>query len=211
VWNNNTRLALFRSAFFIFQLQKNGAPMSLIKNFKKFIIDKKDDLVDLTGLEVRAESIPSPCDENETILDIAGYKQNKSYSCGFVAGLMVLHTFYPRKSINSFYYRINPDPVYGTQTNCLISALRKSGISVSVVKGNVFNFNKVARWIEEGKPIITTVDGDSHWVVIFGVGYKPNRIFIAGYGLFQKQEFTWSEFRHKIRGGLGDSLICSGK
>jgi ABC-type bacteriocin/lantibiotic exporter with double-glycine peptidase domain len=182
--------------------------MSILQEALKIVVELKDNIVDFTGYEVRKESIPKPRDENEILIPIAGYRQNKSYTCGFTSGLMILHTFNPQSSIDTFYKRVKSDKS-GTSTNRLVSALRESGIRIRVVRGGSITFQQIAGWIKQGRPIITTVKNDTHWVVIFGVGYKPQRIFIAGNGLLlKKQKHTWTEFRYKLQGGVSDSLVC---
>jgi len=154
--------------------------------------------------------------EDAVTLDMPGYRQLQVYTCGFVAGLMVLHHFDPDYPVNAFYDKVRPDPEYGTETRTLILALRACGIGVSHRRD--LGFNGMSRAIRRGRPVIVTIDKGRHlhWVVIYGVGHAPKRVYVAGNGLpvpvlsqFSRRQYKWSEFR-----GLwvprGEGLICWG-
>ena len=79
-------------------------------------------------------------------------------------------------------------------------------------------FKDIAEAIENGFPVIVgerTDDPESgHWVVIYGVGRKPNRVFTCGQpnmvALSGKECFLWAEWReYWDEYGLG--LVCWGK
>ena len=83
----------------------------------------------------------------------------------------------------------------GVSTTGLINALRQSGIGVRLVAD--INFDKFANAISQGFPVITLIRTDEadieHWVVIYGVGENPKRIFVAG---------------NALRGQEGHALEC---
>ena len=74
---------------------------------------------DATGIALVGDSLTHARDEDETTLDVPGYRQTHTYTCGFVAGLMVLHTFKPGSSIDRFFKRVDPDEEMGTSTTRL--------------------------------------------------------------------------------------------
>jgi ABC-type bacteriocin/lantibiotic exporter with double-glycine peptidase domain len=172
-----------------------------------------DTVIDAIGFQVRRERLPNPRDDNETLLEVVGYKQNQDYTCGYAAGLMVLHTFYPKKCKHQFLERVRPHKDSGVSTTRLAKSLRDSGLSVRIERGKL-SLRRIQEAIETGMPVITTIGAGNdieHWVVIFGVGYRPNRVFIAGNGFFGKREFSWAEFRKEERGALTGSIICWAK
>lgn len=171
-----------------------------------------DTLFEVTGLEVIRDPLPKPKSEDEVILDVPGYCQTKTYSCGYNVALIIAETFYPDKNLmTNLYYTVKPDSVFGTSTDRLIKALRKFQIGVS--KKYNLSFNKISKTINSGHPIITTVarsEDELHWVVIAGYGKNPNRLFIAGNGLFRKKEYNWDEFT-ALWGEGRECLVCWGK
>ena len=88
-------------------------------------------------------------------LAVPGYRQTHSYTCGFVAGLMVLHTFRPRASSTVFYYKVSPDEDTGTSTTALVRALRQSNIGVS--RRTNLSFAGIQGAINDGFPVITCI------------------------------------------------------
>ena len=77
----------------------------------------------------------------------------------------------------------------------------------------------IQQCLRDGKPILVAIaegalfDEDAaHWVVIYGVGTKPNRVFISGKTRpgFSRQQMTWREFR-SIWYPQGHGLVCSVK
>lgn len=147
-----------------------------------------------------------------TLKKLPGYRQTDSFSCGAVAAAMVVHHFYPRRSINRLYELVRPDTEMGTSTTRLKQALRKSGIAVQ--ERADLKWVDIRRAIEDGRPLIVTVttrkDDELHWCVIYGVGRKPNRVFLAGYGTpwVGKKVLFYNEFSSAKWEPRGFGLIC---
>lgn len=177
------------------------------------IEDLLDGFAALTGIGLIPDRLPyASDDETETTLAVPGYQQTESYGCGFVAGLMVLHTFKPKASIDRFFRRVNPDREWGIETGPLGEALRQSGVGVSVREN--LTYDRIAETLEEGYLIITCVKtGQSdvdHWVVAYGYGVSPNRIFVAGNGILRRHVLPWADFR-RVWSPKGFGLVCWGK
>lgn len=176
-----------------------------------FISTFWDDFWEKTGIELISQPLNDPSDdESETILEIPGYRQTKSYTCGFVAGLMILHTFRPTASITNFYHAVSPLQKEGTTTAKLVSALRLFKIGVKTRRN--MTFDEIAEAIEDGTPIATTIEKgkDEHWIVIYGYGVGPSRLFIAGNnfaGLPMGTDILWSDYK-KLIPSNPDWLIC---
>jgi hypothetical protein len=126
----------------------------------------------------------------------------------------VVETFHPEADFEKFYKFCAPDPTEGMGETRLIQALRHHGVGVGVRRD--LDFDSIAEAIEAGFPIIVGVghefsDGD-HWVVIYGVAYKPKRVFLSNIVRpgYSHEEYSWSEFRSEWS-PRGDGLICWGK
>ncbi len=191
-----------------------------IRNFcDQVLTTGLDLLVEKTGMRILKERLAHPGTSDVTTLLIPGYKQTQAYTCGFVAGLMVLHALYPKASAEAFYRRVRPDPKMGTSNKKLIQALRQSGVSLSVVSSGL-GFPEIQRNIDSGFPILTILktnsDNEAHWVAIYGYGIKTgkasNRIFVAGNGLpfFNQPAIPWSRFR-QMQSPMGFGLVCWGR
>jgi hypothetical protein len=185
----------------------------IFQSIKELATAAWDKAVDVTGLRI----IPYPLlhypeDNSVCTLDVPGYRQTQTYTCGFVAGLMVLHYFDPDQSACQFYERVRPSIEDGTPTSRLVKALRASGIRVGERRNLTFDW--MASFVKKGMPIITAVrrdSGISHWIVVYGVGYRPRRLFIAGDGIPYwdgRCELSYAEFNRKWD-GRGEGLVCS--
>ena len=174
-----------------------------------------DGLSERTGIRVLPDWLSHPNSDDVITLDVPGYFQANTFSCGVTAGLMVLHTFHPSRSKDRFYRRV--DPCDSTSTAQLVRALRQSRIGVGVRYD--LSWDRVYRNVSDGYPIITVVKtGDEdvdHWVVIYGVGKKPNRVFIAANGCLwiARREYRWKELCSSLwpPEGKGFGLVCWGK
>jgi hypothetical protein len=172
-----------------------------------------------TGLRLVPDPLMHLAGEDVCILDIAGYRQLESYTCGYAAGAMILHTFRPGASLETFFEQCNPDYEHGLDAKPLIRCLRANGIGVS--QRHNLDFDKIASTIDQGYPIITLTktlrSDEEHWVVIYGYGRHPNRVFIAGEGiplinnLTGEKEIPWSAFSRSKWAQRGFGLVCWGK
>jgi len=174
-----------------------------------------DRLSEKTGIVAMRDRLLHPGTPDTITLDIPGYKQTNTFSCAVTAGLMVLHTFQPSASVDRFYHLVNPDEETGAEPWKLVRALRQSKIGVSE-RCNL-HWKDIQRSISDGFPIITLVrtknpDVD-HWVVIYGVGSDPDRVFVAANGwlLFGRREYQWHEFQSNCWRPQGYGLVCWGK
>ena len=169
-----------------------------------------DRLADKTGIRIIPDRLPHPGGDDVTTLDVPGYRQIDSFSCGAAAALMAVRTFRPGFPAGDFHELANP--VNGIQIEPLVRFLGKAGIGVE--ERYDLDFADIAEKIEAGFPVVTLVNLKAdlqHWVVIYGVGRKPNRVFVGGMNLpiIGRKEYTWREFTRMWRKGFG--LVCWGK
>jgi hypothetical protein len=184
------------------------------KIFSMGIPDLLDGFSEKTGICVVRDRLSHPCSPEVVTLDIPGYRQVESYTCGFVAGLMVLHTFRPTACIDAFYKAVKPTEKHGASTRKVVNALRKFDIGVSI--RHDLDFTAICQQIDSGFPIIACVHTSDpeidHWVVIYGYGTRPNRVFIAANGLpyFARREYTYAEYA-RLSAPKGFGLVCWGE
>lgn len=151
---------------------------------------------------------------DDLVVNIPGYRQTKSYTCGFVGGLMILRYFRPEASTESFYLDCRAHDDWGISTRKAASALRKAGVGVSIKKH--LHFEDIASAIEAGCPIMTSIKRQGqiqHWVVIYGVNRKTKEVFVAGdkfWFSLLKTTHKWNSFRHRLPAGV-DFLVCYSK
>ena len=187
---------------------------SLVKTSARWILDT----VPLAlGIQKIPDLLPEGAGKNEVKLSLHSYCQTDTYSCGAIAGWSVLEFLKPKADFKKFYRDCAPDREYGTPNTRLRAALRKHGVSVGD-RSNL-NFASIHQCLRDGKPILIAIaegalfDEDAaHWVVIYGVGTKPNRVFISGKTRpgFSRQQMTWREFK-SIWYPRGYGLVCSAK
>ncbi len=125
-------------------------------------------------------------------LDIRGYNQFDSYSCGAVAGYMILKAFKPKASFAEFYQRCSPSPENGLSETRLVQALRRSGVGLGK-RAKGMSFEEIRNAIGQGFPILSVLDcpGEdcAHWVVVYGYDMiggsgRAKQVYVANYNFF---------------------------
>ena len=172
------------------------------------VLDAVSEWTDCVATRVPLRRASSP---DEVTLDLPGYCQLDTYGCGAIAGVMALKHFKPRASFTAFYARVSPLPENGTATYRLIRALRQSGLRVS--ERHDLSFADLCAAIDAGSPVIVVVhnpgaDG-SHWVVIYGYGRKPKRVFLATNGIPLVSNVVPLRQFARIWSPHGNGLICA--
>jgi len=140
-----------------------------------------DQLADALELKHLPDYLTHPDPEEGASLELTGYSQMHSYTCGAVAGWMVVKAIWPRRSAQKFYQTIAPDPELGTSTRRLIATLKLARVGVERTKPK---FRHIVEAIDAGFPLIACIDrpntGYQHWVVIYGYGRQPKTVYLAG-------------------------------
>lgn len=167
------------------------------------------------SLRFRSDLTDDVIHAHEHKLDVPFYSQNDWYSCGATAGWAVVKTFHPKANWKAFYQAVNPLPMEGTTTGKLLRALRQFGIGVSIRE--TLSFADIAQAIESGFPLIVGIRHQDpvsdHWIVIYGIGRKPQRIFACNqiYAWSRSRaELSWDEFR-RLWNPRGHGFLCWGK
>ena len=120
---------------------------------------------------VRDPFLPVASPGEGECLDLRSWTQWDGFSCGAVAGWIVVNTFHRNASWREFHEHCSPCPESGLSDSKLISSLRAFMVGVSI-RRKAISFSEIKRNIGIGYPIITTIDcpGEdvAHWVVIYG-------------------------------------------
>ena len=160
-----------------------------------------DNMISKTGFLYR-EKRPV---EGDVIVKMPHYRQNQTYTCGWVSALMCIHKFDPKFDGNRALKVFRPDREYGVSTTGMIRGMRKLGFVVSRI-GHI-TFNEVKEAIENGWPIISLIrlhGDDYHWMVIVGVSKK----YVHMHG-HRDDTLSWKSFKKQDGGCI--NLIVKGK
>jgi ABC-type bacteriocin/lantibiotic exporter with double-glycine peptidase domain len=180
-------------------------------NIDRFTTPFTDKLCDILGLEYVPERLTFARNEHDVCISIPGYRQTKSFTCGYVSGLMVLRAYDPKACRKKFYELCLMHPEWGAGTRKISTALRQSGIGVRIRQG--LTFGEISDYICDGHPIITSIQRRGeihHWVVIYGVNKKTKEVFVAGEKFWFSPAPTvlsWKDFKKSIVQGT-DYLVC---
>lgn len=148
----------------------------------------------------------------EVTLDLTGYRQIDSFSCGGVVAAMAVKFFRRQMSFERIYAAVNPLQETGAETWRVTRALRSFGVRVS--RRENMSFDDICDAIDANSPVlvcIKTKDTDTdHWVVAYGYGRRPDLLFIAGRGIpfFTGNRMRRREFR-RLWSPRGEGLVCS--
>src|SRR4051794_26848628 len=89
-----------------------------------------DQLTDWTGLVALRIPLDQANEPREVTLDLPGYMQTNSYSCGAITAAMIVQYFRPRLSFARIYEAIGPVQDYGASTEQVVRGLRSCGLHV---------------------------------------------------------------------------------
>ncbi len=136
---------------------------------------------------------------------IRAYLQVRGYTCGYASTLTVLHAFQRRIKPIDLYKSLGTD-YGGTGQTAIIRELRANGVSANL-RYNL-DFDALKRSIDAGKLIIGYHHRVEHWVVIYGYGTAPNRVFIADPVVEWRSEHLWDQYGPKLQ---NFGIVCSGR
>ena len=90
-----------------------------------------DQLTTWTGIAAIRIPLERASNRGEVTLDLPGYAQTNSYSCGAITAAMIVHYFRPRISFARIYNAVSPSPDDGASTGQVLRGLRSCGLRVS--------------------------------------------------------------------------------
>ena len=138
-----------------------------------------------------------------TTLPLSGFRQTRDYTCGFATTLMVMRYFSVTTPATELYDRLGTGRD-GTRQNAIVRELRAAGLR-SHLRYDV-DFARIVREVDRNKLIIGYVNDHEHWVVIYGYGRDPDRVFVADPEPDAGCEQPWASYGKRL-GGYG--IICS--
>ena len=92
----------------------------------------------------------------------------------------------------------------GTRQGAIVRVLRECKIRANVRYD--MGFAELCRCLGKGKLIIGYLNDLEHWVVIYGFGLEPRRVFVADPRPDQSCEKSWQQYEPRL-GGFG--IVCS--
>lgn len=145
-----------------------------------------------------------PGDAAVTTLPLRGFRQTRDYTCGFAATLMVMHYFGAQVPATELLRRLGTDRA-GTRQNAIVRELRAAGLRAGVRYD--LDLARIGRAIERNKLVIGYLHDIEHWVVVYGHGREPERVYVAD----PRPEVDacaqpWSEYAPRLR---GFGILCS--
>jgi ABC-type bacteriocin/lantibiotic exporter with double-glycine peptidase domain len=134
---------------------------------------------------------------DSVVLKMKRSVQLDSYSCGAQSVYMILSYYDKDKTLNEIKESLNTTESDGTDTKQILNYLVDNKLEVQInEKGAI---SSIQNAIDNGYPVLITVDDGDHWVVVYG--YSNDGIFVVdssrsrflnqwGYGEFIKR---WDE------------------
>ncbi len=132
-----------------------------------------------------------------------GFRQARTYSCGFASALMVLRYFERDVPALDLFRRLGTGRD-GTRQQAIVRELRLLGVSVNA-RYDV-DFDRIQREIDRGKPLIAYLGDLEHWLVIYGYALEPRRVYVADPRPDEACEHTWDAYASRL-GCFG--MVCS--
>lgn len=132
-----------------------------------------------------------------------GYRQTRSYSCGFATALMVLRTFGRSVEARELFERLRTGRS-GTRQTAIVTELRRRGLRANIRYD--LDFAALSRAIDAGKLIVAYLGDAEHWLVVYGYGRGPERVFVGDPRPGERCEHRWDAYGARL-GGFG--IVCS--
>jgi ABC-type bacteriocin/lantibiotic exporter with double-glycine peptidase domain len=127
-------------------------------------------------------------------LPITGYKQTKTYTCGFASALIAVHYFHPALSRRSLIRMLGTNQ-NGTHETAMIRTLGAYRLRVGKIRD--ISFPSIQKAIDNNKLLIAPVKAN-HYVVIYGYDTRPRHVYMADPLPFSRCQYRWADFKSKI-------------
>ena len=144
-----------------------------------------------------------PEDPGVSTLELSGFRQARNYSCGYAAALMILRYFERDLRGRQLFEELGTARD-GTSQSAILRVLRAQGLSVNIRYDA--DFERIIRAIEGGKPCIAYLIDEEHWIVIYGYGRSPERVFVADPEPNKDMVYPWESYGPRL-GGF--AMVCS--
>lgn len=134
---------------------------------------------------------------------IRAYYQVRQYTCGYACALTVVHALQRRVEPRDLYQALRTDHT-GTSQTSIVNALRAHGVSANTRYD--LDFARLSRTLDAGRLLIAYHHPMEHWVVVYGYGRDPDRVFVADPLPSMGSEQLWSKYGPKLR---NFGIVCS--
>lgn len=134
---------------------------------------------------------------------LRGYRQARSYSCGFATALMVLRSFDCVVEARELFESLGTGRS-GTRQNAIVRELRRRGLRANTRYD--LDFAALGRAIDAGKLVVGYLIDAEHWLVLYGYGRGPDRVYVADPRPGEECEHPWQGYGERL-GGFG--IVCS--
>ena len=138
-----------------------------------------------------------------TVESVRAYRQTRSYSCGFASVLMVLRSFGLAVEARELFESLGTGRS-GTRQNAILRELRRRGLSANARYD--FDFDALRRSVDAQKLVVGYLNDVEHWLVVYGYGVEPKRVFVADPRPGEGCEQPWNRYGPRL-GGFG--IVCS--
>lgn len=153
----------------------------------------------------RFKPFTRPGDPHVRTLSIPGYRQTRGYTCGFATTMMVMHYFGGTVPGHELFQRLGTGRD-GTRQTSIVRELRNCGVRVNL-RYDV-DFARLATAIDRGKLVISYLVDLEHWIVLYGYGAEPKRVYVADPRAEQPCEHLWASYGPRLN---NFGMICSSR
>ncbi len=137
-------------------------------------------------------------------LDLPGYRQVRSYTCGYAVALMVVRFFRPDAPARELFERLGTGRD-GTRQTAIVRELRASGLGANVRYD--MDFERYCAAFDAGKPVIGYHHGIEHWVALYGYARDPeDLLFVADSRAGVPSVYRYGDYAAHLR---GFGIVCS--
>jgi len=136
-------------------------------------------------------------DATARTVPILGHRQVRSYTCGYASALTVLRYYQPDTRARELYERLGTG-ADGTRQTAIIRELRAAGLGASARYD--FDFDRLRAAIDQDKLVVAYFYPAEHWVVLYGYGTDPDRVFVADSRAGEPCEHAWAGYGPALRG-----------
>ena len=92
----------------------------------------------------------------------------------------------------------------GTGQSAIVRVLRRAGLSANVRYD--MGFDRLRESLGLGKVLVSYLVDEEHWVVLYGYGESPSRLYVADPEPGKECEQEWSDYGHRLN---GFAIVCS--
>lgn len=129
-------------------------------------------------------------------MPIVGYRQVRGYTCGYASMLTVLRYYRPDTAARELYERLGTGRD-GTRQSAIIRELRAAGLRAGVHYD--FDFGRLRAAVDQDSLVVAYYYPAHHWIVLYGYGCAPDRVFVADSRADESCEHRWSSYGPKLR------------